>query len=109
VSASRIGRLRRRLTLERPVDAPDGQGGVNRVWEEAAVVWGALEPIQGEESYTAGRIAGRSRVRLTIRFRPDVTTAWRAREQERIFNFANVFDPDGRRNRLQIEAEEDRA
>lgn len=64
-----IGRLRHRLKLEQPDDAPDGAGGIARSWQEQATLWGRLEPLSAEERVAAGRIEAVATHRITIRRR----------------------------------------
>jgi len=104
-----IGEMRRRLTLEAPVETPDGAGGVVRTHAAVATVWAAVTPL------TPAGLAARSDVvadalgasvthRIVIRAGREVTLRHRLREGERIFRVLSVRDPD--RRFLEILAEE---
>jgi SPP1 family predicted phage head-tail adaptor len=68
-----IARLRHRLTLEAPDAAPDGMGGVMRVWTSLGQVWAAIEPVSLNEALAADRRVGTLTHRLLLRKRADLT------------------------------------
>ena len=41
------GQLRTQLTLEQPVETPDGQGGFTLTWTTLATLWALVEPLGG--------------------------------------------------------------
>lgn len=98
-----IGALRHRLTLERATLGPDG----STVWTGDGWVYAALQPVSGGETDAGGGMTGRLTHRIEIRFRDDVTSRDRLRLGSRLFRVVAVRDPDERRARLQIDAEEE--
>ena len=50
-----IGALRRRLTLEALERTSDGAGGNSGSWTLVTILWAAIQPRQGSESFDAGQ------------------------------------------------------
>ena len=48
-----IGALRRRLTLEEPVETSDGAGGVTRGYVAVATLWAEVTPVSARADITA--------------------------------------------------------
>jgi len=98
-----IGFLNRRLEIE--VMALGINGEV--AWTPLATVWGGIAQVSPTERDTDGRIVGVARWRITIRWRPDVTSANRILYDGRIFRLVATADPTGDQRYLAIEAEEE--
>lgn len=81
----RLGRLRHRITIERPVDIDDGAGGVTRTWQDAAVVWAAVEAVAAAERYEAGQAGQLVSHRVIMRTWPGLTTAHRLRRGTTVY------------------------
>lgn len=107
--ASEPGRIRYRLTLEKPAAAADGGGGQNVAWNPVAAVWGEIVPLNAEEAPAGEGLATRVSHRIVIRRRGDVAGGDRFRLDGRTFLVRAVHDPaeDGRF--LACLAEEERA
>ena len=103
--STRIGRLRYRLKIERPVRTGDGGGGAAVAWDELAEVWGAVEAITGKETVGADRVAGEASCLITIRHRSDFAPAMRFRRGSEIFHILAALDRDGRRRFLACQCE----
>ena len=101
-----IGELRTELTLEAPSRSSDGGGGADVVWETVAVVWAAVRPVSGTESFALDRVAGRASHEITLRHRADVTLLMRFRDGARLYDIRSAVDPDGRRQWLRCLVEE---
>ncbi|MDR7039420.1 head-tail adaptor [Methylobacterium sp. BE186] len=74
-----LGARRRRFVLERPVEDPDGFGGVLRRYVSGPVLWGAIEPV-GEAERTrlrGGRGDPVATHRITLRARSGLAPAMR--------------------------------
>ncbi len=88
------GGLTARLTLEAPVDAPDGQGGASRTWSAVASLWARIEPVTA----SVGEEAGGGRVTIThaiwMRHRGDVSSGMRLVKGGRVFVVETAHDPD---------------
>jgi SPP1 family predicted phage head-tail adaptor len=98
-----IGALRHRLTLERAGLAPDGA----TVWTADGTVFAALEPRSGGEAESGAGLTGRLTHRIEIRFRADLSSRDRLVKGDRVFRILAVRDPDERRARLVLDAEEE--
>ena len=101
-----IAARRLRLTLEEPVETPDGLGGTSRSFAARVSLWGRLEPASADERSEASRAEQAATHRLTIRWRGDVTAAMRLTAPGRTFNILSSHDPDGRRRDLVCRVEE---
>lgn len=95
-----VGRLRRRLTLEAPVAAPDELGGATQLFEPVAAFWAQLEWLAGTEQWWQGRPEQVATHRVTLRWRGDLDAGKRLRDGSRIFEIRTVADPDGARRCL---------
>ncbi|MDJ1159030.1 head-tail adaptor protein [Chelatococcus sp. SYSU_G07232] len=104
-----IAALRRRVTLEAPVEAPDDAGGVARSWTPVARPWAAVSAMPAAEAgerHVADRPEIAVRRRLVLRWRPGVDGRLRLRDGERLYRILAAADPDGRRRRLVLTVEE---
>jgi SPP1 family predicted phage head-tail adaptor len=103
---SNPGLLRSRLTLEAPVEAADGAGGVVRSYDAVATLWAEVTPVSASRALEAARLGARVTHRIVIRFSDDITTTHRLREENRVFRIVSLRDRDGRKRFLVIEADE---
>lgn len=103
---SNPGLLQHRLTLEAPVETPDGAGGVIRTYESVATLWATLQPLSARESMEAAQRGMTVTHRIVLRFSADITSRHRFRDGSRIFRIVSLRDRDGRKRFLDIAAEE---
>lgn len=104
-----IGDRCQRLVLEKPVETPDGAGGVVRSYCGIALLWGRIEGLavaSAAEKERAGRLELAQRLRITLRWRAGIDGTMRLRMGKRVFSILSVADPDGRRRDLVIVAGE---
>ncbi len=104
--SARIGALRHRVVLERPVRAADDGGGAAETWEPVATLRAAVTARSGKEEVFADRVSGERRVEVTIRHRDDVTPGMRFRLGARRLDIRAALDEDGRRRWLKCDCEE---
>ncbi len=71
---SQPGDLNRRLTLQAPVEADDGEGGVARSYADVCTLWAQVLPLVGRADVAAQALGGVNRYRIIVRARDDVTT-----------------------------------
>lgn len=102
-----IGRLRRRVAIERPSGTPDGAGGTRDGWTAVAGAWAAIEPLGAGETVVAGRLDGVASHRIAIRFRADVAGGDRIVAGARVFRVLAAYDADERRRHLVCVCEEE--
>ena len=104
--SARIGALRHRVVLERPVRAADEGGGAAETWEPVAELWAMIESRSGKEAVEADRVSGSRKLDVTIRHRDDVTPGMRFRLGDRQLEIRAVLGEDGRRRWLKCDCEE---
>lgn len=104
----RAGELRRRLTLEQPVDTSDRAGGDTRAFVSEGTVWGAVIALRAQELFQAQQIDSHVTSRVLIRYRAGVKPEWRITEPAtgRVFEIRSVLDLDARRRQLELICEE---
>ncbi|PYE35990.1 SPP1 family predicted phage head-tail adaptor [Rhizobium sp. PP-F2F-G38] len=94
------GRMTARMELERPVETPDGQGGISRTFASAGALWTLIEPrgaLTGERRHEAVSDVEHD---VWIRHRADVSAGMRFRKGARLFVVLSAFDPDESRRYL---------
>lgn len=101
-----LGGMRQRLIIETPVEAATLLGGALITWQPGAAIWGRIEARTGRETLDGLRLEGRVETRITLRFRDGLMPGQRLRAGARLFSIRAVFDPDGEKRRLIVQAEE---
>ena len=94
------GSLRRRLTIEAPMETADESGGYARSWTSLAQVWASVEAISMRREFVALREANYATHKIQTRWRPDINGAMRFRDGARIFMIITAQDADTRRKYL---------
>lgn len=87
------GRLRHRVTLQRPEVLQDTHGDIINTWRTVATVWAAVEPLSAREFIAARSIQSKADTRITVRYRADVQPDWRIVFRRRLYNIEGVL-PD---------------
>ena len=100
------GELRHRLTLEEPVETPDGAGGMTRTYETLATLWAKVEPVSSREQVVASAPGATITHRIVIRRRDDVTTRHRFRLGMRVYRIVTLREADGSGRFTEISAQE---
>jgi SPP1 family predicted phage head-tail adaptor len=100
------GALRHRLTLEAPVETPDGAGGVTRTYTTVATLWAALVPVAAAGDVQADALAATVTHRILMRARSDLTTRHRLRQGTRVFRIVALRDADGSGRFVEVQAQE---
>ncbi|MFC3075845.1 phage head closure protein [Shinella pollutisoli] len=102
------GAFTARLILERPVETPDGQGGVLRGFETLATLWARIEPVSALLRETAGAERATVTHRIRLRRRDDIIGGMRFRKGMRLFAIRVARDPDETGRYTLCDCEEDR-
>lgn len=97
-----IGKLRHAIELQQEQRTPDGGGGFVRTWQTVARVRAAVEPLTGSERWRAEQVQANVSHRVTIRYRPGITTDMRVKFGARVFLITAVIDPEERHRELQL-------
>jgi SPP1 family predicted phage head-tail adaptor len=100
------GELRHRVTIELPLETPDGEGGQSVVWTPLATVWADIRPQQARETAAAQQVQARTTHIIRIRYRADILPTMRVVAGGRIFAIHGVLDDGERRRRLTLFCEE---
>jgi len=103
------GRLRDRLSVEVPIDVPDGYGGLTRSYQVSTKVWGMIVPYQirtGRGPDQDGQVISHL---VVMRWRGDIEIGMRLRKGTRLLRICELADADGRRMRMVCLCEEDHA
>ena len=103
------GTLKHRLTLEIPVETPDGAGGVARAYEAGPRLWASMTPVSAREQVIAAANGATVTHRIITRAGPEITTRHRLRKGARVFSITAVREHDTAGAFLLIAAEERRA
>ena len=88
------GALSARLTLEGPVETPDGQGGAERGFAALATLWAAIEPVAARADEAAGTLPVTVTHRIWLRRRDGLSGGMRLRKGARLFTIRAARDPD---------------
>lgn len=102
-----IGALRRRVTLEAPLDTADAAGGAALSYTAQASVWAEIRSPSARERVDADALTSAVSHVLVIRHRSDVGPGWRVAFDNRLLRVRHVRDVDGGRTRLQLDCEEE--
>lgn len=86
-------RLTERVVILQPVLIPDGGGGNATAWNNFASLWAEVVLPGGGEARLAAQMDSRTRCRVTIRRRLDVTGAMRISHRGKIYEILAVL-PD---------------
>lgn len=100
-----IGAMRERVTLQSPLRTADGAGGASISWGEGISLWAKVEELGGGGIPSAERLAARTRLRVTIRYRKDVTTEMRLLWRLRAYDIRAHRDADGEKRFLVLDCE----
>jgi len=86
------GKLRHRATIQQLVNTDDGAGGSIETWQDIATVWAAIEPLRGNERYTAQQVQSTLTHKVTIRYREGIKPQMRLTYKGRIFDIVSAID-----------------
>lgn len=78
----RAGHMRERVTLLSKSVTRDVIGGEVITWVEEASVWADVEQLTGREYFSAQQVEAQAEIRFRIRYRTDITSAWRVEWRE---------------------------
>lgn len=102
----RAGRLRHRITLERPPTAADELGEPDGAWVEVATVWAAVDPLTARELLAGGQVEHACTHRVRMRWLSGVTSAMRVVHAGRTLAVRGVRDIEERQVEIELLCEE---
>jgi len=99
-----IGKLKDLITIQRfVVSGPaDAYGQTPGAWTDYAKVWGQVIPQTGDEPIVNDGPKAKVQYRVLIRYRTDLTGAFRLIFRGVPLAISAVFDPDQRRRELVL-------
>lgn len=100
------GAFTARLTLERRMETPDGQGGADVAHVAFDAVWARIEPVSAARRAVAGDAPMTITHRIWLRHRADLESGMRLRKGARMFELRTFRDPDETGRYLLCECEE---
>lgn len=99
------GMLNKRITIqEKAANSPayDEYGQPSEAWATFAVVWAAVEPIQGREFWAQQQVQSEVTIRIRIRYLSGVRPDMRILYGSRVFSVESVIDPKERHAEMQL-------
>ena len=66
----RAGALRHKATIQKLDGTLDAAGQENQTWVDVAITWAAIEPLRGDERFTAQQEVAQVTTRIRMRFIP---------------------------------------
>ena len=102
------GTLRHRCALQRKQQTQNPQtGALLTAWVTEAIVWAAVEPLSAREFIAAHAVQSDVSVRITVRYRPDITAAMRLLHDGKVYNITGVLaDKDSGREYITLPCSE---
>ena len=100
------GALNQRLTLEVPVETPDGTGGTTRSYAAGPRLWASVTPVAARGDVVAADAGATVTHRIVVRAGPAITTRHRLRKGARLWRIVSVREEDSSGRFLRLEAQE---
>lgn len=101
-----IGRMKDRITLQKPVLTPDEGGGFTTAWEDVAEVYASVIPVSAGEYLKGHQLETSVTHRIIIRYREDVTPSLRIVRGAKVYDISSAVDQGGLKAYLEILAAE---
>ncbi|WP_394243902.1 phage head closure protein [Halopseudomonas laoshanensis] len=102
------GKLNKRVTLQSAgrVQDPDS-GAMVPGWLEVRKQWASIEPLSANAFIAAQSVQSKVSVRIVMRYRDDINTAWRIVHKGRIYNIEGALpDADSGREYITLPCSE---
>lgn len=102
----RAGKLRHRITIEKPVSSQSLTGAETVSWLAFATIWAEIDPKNGREAFKTGQMFELLDIVFGIRFQPGISPEMRVSYAGRTFDIQGVLNPLERDERMLIGATE---
>lgn len=100
----------RKVTIEKPVNVPDGQGGVTPGWQNIfpGTIWAHMEPWKGKEIFFAQQLYTEKYERVLIRYRKvtNIAPGMRLRYKSETYRILFIGVPAEARKIIELLCEE---
>jgi SPP1 family predicted phage head-tail adaptor len=90
------GQLKTRLAVQQPVETPDDQGGVVRVWTTFSTVWAQVTPVNARRDVQADSDGATQMYRIVLRSHLSLTLQHRFSDGARIYRIVAIRDRNDR-------------
>lgn len=101
-----IGKLRHPIDIQKPEYTQDPESGeMYETWVRVAREWARAEGISGKEFVAAAAEQSSTTVRVTLRYREDLTTSMRFKHVGKVYNIKAIL-PDNDHKLLVCMCEE---
>lgn len=100
-----IGKMRHRITFQRPVEDKDILGGFKGQWVPVVTTWAQITPVSGKEFLSQVRELTVTH-KVYCRYRPGITPRMRIAFGKRQFRIISVLNWEERNEGLTIMCEE---
>jgi SPP1 family predicted phage head-tail adaptor len=104
--ATNIGRLRYKVDLQKATDTADGGGGRSQAYSNIAQIYADIRPQSGTEQYRQGKVQDKTTHNIFVRHRADISTAYRIKYENRLFNIRQIINVDERDRFLKLVCDE---
>ena len=104
----RVGELDQRITFQERLSVPDGMGGSSFTWQNIAAFpesWAHVRPKSGREVTEYDRVNAEVGYLLVVRYRDDISPAYRVLWDGVSFNIKAIKQPSGRKLYLEMDIE----
>ena len=101
-----IGKLNKRITLQRTVEAEDELGNSRTEWRDYKSIWATVKPYKASEYNFMGKLKPDVTHRFYVRYRYDVSPDMRIKYNKRVFEISGVIDMEEQHRLLEIQAQE---
>lgn len=96
----RAGKLRHLVQLQNLESGQDDYGAPFNEWADGDAVYASVEPLNGRELFSAQQVNAETTVRITMRYRPDITQRTRIKYRDKFFNIQTLINPEMRNREL---------
>lgn len=101
-----IGKLNKRITLQRTYEAEDEIGNTKVGWQDYKTVWATVKPYKSSEVNFMGKLKPDVTHRFYVRYRDDIYPDMRIKYRGRVFEIVGVVDMEEQHRLMEIQAQE---
>lgn len=96
------GKLRHRVTIQKPVETQNTYGEPEVRWQDVATVWAQVEPLRGREYFAAKQMVSEVSVRVVIRYMAGVTAKMKVVHGSNEYLIETIINVMERNRELQL-------
>ena len=97
-----IGKLDKQITILKPIDFPDGQGGRNREWVTAFTPWASIKVPRSSVLNVQGAVSSDLTYEIVLRRENQIVPGWRVLHEGKTFNVLHSYDGYDNATVLQV-------